>query len=291
MALDFKRVQKPARKLRKLLKKMPRVPDSKQVHDFRTNARQLEATLRAFQLDTDAVGRRVLKSLSRLRKRAGKIRDMDVLTAYASSIRPEDDEQPCLVELLEHLGVQRRKHARKFHSAVRRDGSRLRKRLKRTEQALNRTQAKNEKNGRRAPETSSSAVVLGSELASVPQLNRSNLHPFRLKVKELRNVIRLAQDPDQDLLTALGSVKDAIGEWHDWEELVGMAEEVLDHGTQCGVIREIKARTRDKYDTALSQAEQLRKRYLGLSGKQKLNRSHSAPPAEPVVRAAIRLVA
>ena len=82
MALDFKRVQKPVRKLRKLLKKMSAEPTPQQVHDFRTNSRNMEATLNAFGLEDSGLGRRVLKLLSRLRKRAGKVRDMDVLTSY-----------------------------------------------------------------------------------------------------------------------------------------------------------------------------------------------------------------
>jgi hypothetical protein len=45
----------------------------------------MEASLQAFGLENSGLGRRVLKPLSRLRKRAGKIRDMDVLTSYANA--------------------------------------------------------------------------------------------------------------------------------------------------------------------------------------------------------------
>src|SRR6266702_8962583 len=61
MALDFKQVQKPGRKLRKFLKKMQAQPSPEQIHDFRTNSRQMEATLHAFGLDSARKGRRVLK--------------------------------------------------------------------------------------------------------------------------------------------------------------------------------------------------------------------------------------
>lgn len=291
MPVDFKRAQKPARKLRKLIKKMPGEPTPEQVHDFRTNTRKMESTLEAFALANTGAGRRVLKPLSRLRKRAGKIRDMDVLTAYATSVRPEDGERDCGVQLLEYLGAQRHKRARKFHAASRQDGSQLRKRLKRAQRKLGSEEAKAQKNGRHIPEPSSSALDLGSELARVPRLNHSNLHPFRLKVKELRNVLRLAQNPDEDLVDALGKVKDAIGEWHDWEELVGIAEKNLDHGTPCKLIQQLKATTREKYEAALSEAEQLRKRYFGISGKKQSSRSRSTAPDEPIVRAAIKLVA
>ena len=45
--LDPERVLKPTRKLRKLLKNMPKQPAPEQVHDLRTNTRRFEAILAA----------------------------------------------------------------------------------------------------------------------------------------------------------------------------------------------------------------------------------------------------
>jgi CHAD domain-containing protein len=290
MALDFQRARKPVRKLRKLLKKMSAEPTPEQIHDFRTNSRSMEATLQAFGLENSGLRRRVLKPLSQLRKRAGKIRDMDVLTTYAASVHTEDGEQDCAVQLLEHLGAQRRKYARKFHSVSRLDGSKLRRGLKQVRRELDRKGAMVEDKKTLLAEPSSSALKLASDLGSIPRLDHSNLHPFRLQLKELRNVLRLSDAPDQDLIAALAKVKDAIGEWHDWEELVNLAAKVLDHGSQCRLMQQLKSTTRDKFESALSQAEQLRKRYFGVSGKKKPSSARSAAPAEPVVRAAMKLV-
>ena len=290
MALDFKRVQKSVRKIRKLLKKMSAKPTLDQVHDFRTNSRQMEATLESFGL-TSGLGRRVLKPLSRLRKRAGKIRDMDVLTGHAAGIHTKDSEQDCAVELLEYLGAQRRKHARKFHSISRQDGPKLRRRLKRAARKFAKLEAKvgQARRPKPKPEPSASALALGAELASTPRLNRSSLHPFRLKVKELRNVLKLAQSPDHDLVNALGDVKDAIGEWHDWQQLVTIAEKASDHGTQCKLIQELKTVAAAKYGRALSQAEKLRDGSLGASAKKK--QSGSGAASEEVLHAAMKLAA
>jgi CHAD domain-containing protein len=290
MAVEFKKVRKPGRTLRKLLKRMGARPTPEQVHDFRTNSRKLEANLEAVGMDGSRLGKRVLKPLSRFRKRAGKIRDMDVLTSYAASIQPQDSEKDCAVQL-EYLGAKRRRHAKKFNGASRQDGPVLIKRLKKIERELAKSEARTENGGRPESMASSMALQLGSRLASGARLNHSNLHPFRLKVKELRNVLRLAGDPDQNLLDALGSVKDVIGEWHDWEELVGIAEKTLDHGTQCKLTQTLKATTQKKFDNALSEAEQLRKRYLGLSDKKRPPRSQSAGPPEPLLRAAMKLAA
>ena len=47
MALDLNRTEKPLRKLRKLLKKMPTERGADDIHDFRTSSRRIEATLQA----------------------------------------------------------------------------------------------------------------------------------------------------------------------------------------------------------------------------------------------------
>src|SRR5438309_11468812 len=93
MALDAYRAERPVRKLRKLLKKMPALPGPDNIHDFRTNSRRVEATLQALSLDSGNNCRRILKELSRLRKRAGRVREMDVLTDYLLSVSPQYKEK------------------------------------------------------------------------------------------------------------------------------------------------------------------------------------------------------
>jgi CHAD domain-containing protein len=67
-------------------------------------------------------------------------------------------------------------------------------------------------------------LKLSIELATPATLNRTNLHAYRLKIKERRYVLEMADDPgNQEFIDKLGEVKDAIGEWHDWEELIAIA--------------------------------------------------------------------
>ena len=89
--------------------------------------------------------------------------------------------------LLEHLGARRQKHAAKLRAAVRQKGSKLRKRLKGISTEFEKL----------LPEASANvaglAVKLSTELASPAGLNKRNLHPYRLKVKELRNVLQMGR--------------------------------------------------------------------------------------------------
>ena len=78
---------------------------------------------------------RMLRELGRLRKRAGKVRDMDVLTGFALTARTEG-EQDCLVQLIERLGAARAKHARRLRDLVAARGRRLQRWLKRAESKL-----------------------------------------------------------------------------------------------------------------------------------------------------------
>src|SRR5437879_3214065 len=230
MSLDPNRIQKTVRKLRKLVKKSPKRPTPDQVHDLRTHARRFEATADALHLDSRRNERRLLLILSRLRKRAGKVRDMDVHTDHASDLHATQD-QDCLIQLLEHLGSARYRQAKKLSREMRENGPTLRRRLQRTAARLKKLMPDHAKNGgggkknnrevELASEAAATALKLAAELENPPALNKNNLHPYRIKIKELRNILQLADHPgDKKFLDALGEVKDAIGEWHDWEELI-----------------------------------------------------------------------
>jgi CHAD domain-containing protein len=265
MMLDIGPIKKNIRKLRKLLKKAPRRPNPDEIHDLRTQIRRFEAVLEAFDVNSKRNERRLLRHLGRIRKCAGKVRDMDVLTGYASTVNV-DQERDCLVQLLEYLGAERYRRAEQLHARMRKYGGKIRRRLKRSLARLQKlipNHNKNSSGDRNAAPADAMAFVLklSSELATPATLNRKNLHAYRLKIKELRYVLEMADDPgSQGLIDELGEVKDAIGEWHDWEELIAIAEDVLDHKANCKLLREAKVITTRKYETALSLTNKMRER-------------------------------
>jgi CHAD domain-containing protein len=82
-------------------------------------------------------------------------------------------------------------------------------------------------------------------------------------VKELRYVLQTAEgDANKRFVEALGATKDAIGEWHDWEELIAIAEEVLDKEPGCPLLTELRRISREKYDLAVSATTKMRDEYL-----------------------------
>src|SRR5437879_4981288 len=291
MPLDVAQIQKPIRKLRKFLKKPPKQPTPDEIHDLRTNSRRLEAEFRAFGLDSNGSERRLLRDLRPIRKRAGRIRDIDVLTEHASTVHV-DGEAECLVQLLEHLGAKRDQNVKKLNAVIAMHAPAVRRRQKRSSKDIKKIlkQADRTQFDSSAPvelrNALASAIQLSSELGAPTRLDRKNLHPYRLKVKELRYVLQLASDSDhQQFVDKLGEVKDAVGEWHDWEELIGIADSVLNHGTNCKLMRRLKAISNDKYDHALSLANEMRETYLRPANSKDGAVSKSPTLARPVLAA------
>jgi CHAD domain-containing protein len=281
MPVDLNRIQKSVRKVKKFVKNAPAQPSPKQIHDLRTHARKLESAFHALSLDSSSDERRLLKSIKRVRQRAGKVRDMDVLMGHVCSANA-DGEPNCEIQLLEHLGAQRRKHAKKLHSTVVKESAVLKKGLKQEAAELVNV-LQDGSPSEAATDAMAHAVELTTKLADPPRLNRSNLHPYRLKVKELRYVLQMAQtDGQPTFVKDLGEVKDAIGEWHDWEELIAMAGDVLDHSSGCQLLRKFKEIGGSKYEQALALATKLRKNYLK-PGRKKPNRSGAGGQLKPPV--------
>src|SRR5881296_3756091 len=101
MAINENRIQKSIRKLEKAAKKAPKVPPPEKVHSLRTNARKLETSIEALALDSRKNERLLIKEIKKVHRRAGKIRDMDVLIGYLSKMRL-DEEHDCQIQLVEH---------------------------------------------------------------------------------------------------------------------------------------------------------------------------------------------
>ena len=116
-----------------------------------------------------------------------------------------------------------------------------------------------------------SELRLQRELAEPVRLTENNLHPYRIKVKELRDMLRMEKDPaDRELIESLGDVKDAIGEWHDWQKLVQIARDNLPHGSKCKLIPLLQKITQQKLNHALAAAN---------VGRRRLHSSHTGSSA------------
>lgn len=292
MGIDANRIHKPVRKLRKFLKKSPHVPASDEIHDLRTNARRMETAVAALGRVAHKNERRLLRELAKLKKRAGKVRDMDVLTGLILTVNL-DGEQDCVVRLIETLGAKRMRQVKKLRVFIAKRGARLRGRLKRTGSKLENFLEKGRKTQPHATpdapaDVMAKAIRLAEKLKDPARLAKTNLHEYRLRVKELRDILQLAVKADpQNIVKQLGQVKDAIGEWHDWVELIAIASDVLDHDAECKLLPQLRGISETKYSRALSLTNQMKHALLeSKASRKKGSRAGKPQEIRPAVLAA-----
>jgi CHAD domain-containing protein len=291
MPLDSKKLEKSFVKLRKLVRKMSKHPTQDEVHDIRTNIRRVEATLQALRINRSRHGRRVLRAITPMRQKAGDVRDMDVLTGFSATLSRNGDDQ-CLVKLLEYLGQRRGRHANKLRKTVAKHTRAASRSLKDCVSLIEKNfdKKRSTKLKEWPIDATANALRISGELSTWPTLSSQNLHPFRLKVKEMRYVLQLSGE-DNALTERLNDVKDQIGEWHDWTELDAIAKKVLSDCKNCKVIAQIENIVKQKFETALKAAQQLRSKYFAAQGKRQKRNSKKAVIKEPVLRASAGLAA
>lgn len=269
MAIQVEDVQQPLRKLRKQLKDWPDDPAIEEVHKLRTETRRIEAIAAALRLEKEPQMQRLLKEMTPVRKAAGKVRDLDVLAGHGLNLAKDkeakDVEDASLVRLMEQLGAMRAKAAADLQDVIAEHRKDARYGLAQSAKQIQAMFAGDGEHGsgKALPDAVAVALEQASELGRWPRLTATNIHRFRIEVKKLRSMLQLSADSDAKLVDALGQVKDAVGEWHDWLEFAKIAEKVLDAETEGALVRQLKQIAKDKLKEAMAAANSLRRQYLG----------------------------
>jgi CHAD domain-containing protein len=258
-------VEKLVRKLRKALKNLPSNLPVEDVHRLRTQARRLEAIVGALGLDRNKIARPMLKAVKTIRKAAGDVRDVDVLTAMALALCKRRGDSAD--RLLEHLAGMRRESARKLLDTVARQRKDACRSLSRFSKQIGK------RLGGNSPGAATEAgrgclkgdrpLRLIAELQGWPEFDAENLHSYRIRLKELRYVLQLSQDADVELLGALGRVKDKIGDWHDWQQLGNLAKKTSRSQQDRAALKKIETIETEKFKQSLAAANALRSDALG----------------------------
>ena len=218
---------------------------------------------------------------------------MDVLTSLAVSL-PDGTGNESLIQLVEAFGARHKRFAGKLEETLYAQRKKARDEIKhcgeRIKKELTAPKSSVAEAWRRGAMTRT--LELSSELSRWPNLRADNLHPFRLKVKELRYVLQLSSDSDLEFVDALGEVKDAIGEWHDWSELEALSAKVLGDKGRSSLSKQIGSVVQKKLQHALTQAEHLRRRYFDVPESRQGGRTpRHVRINEPVLATAARIAA
>lgn len=190
---------------------------SADVHRFRTNSRRVEALVSELAPQTSNK-KKLLKLLAKLRKRAGKVRDLDVQIAFLKELKIPD-RQNHRTQLLEALGEEQARRSKKLTKYFDSEKvKQLRKRLRRAQSEL-------------ALDGIDPLKLAFSHLPKPPQtpVTEKTLHACRIAAKRARYLAELVSDsPEAKIfLTELKRAQDEIGRWHDVLKLTERAERLF----------------------------------------------------------------
>src|ERR1700691_3153385 len=118
-------------KLERDLIKLCSKPQAENVHRFRTGVRRLQILLGELSPNLDRSQKKLLKLLGRIRKRAGKVRDLEVQLAALRGLKiPQEPRRK--TQLVNHLIELRSRKEKKLRQAAEQNNVReIRKRLRR----------------------------------------------------------------------------------------------------------------------------------------------------------------
>jgi CHAD domain-containing protein len=215
------------------------------VHSFRTTSRRLETLLLRLLPARDRKQKKLLKLLGRIRRRAGRIRDLDVqLTALRSFRVPQEPRRK--THLIQELIELRGQHENKLHKLLKkRHLLELRKKIKQASRAVNSAPMRDP--------LSVAKRILSSVSISTP-LNDEGLHRYRIAVKHSRYAAEFADQSAEAkrFIEELKLLQDALGKWHDWTILTHTAAEHLGDLSQSSLVAALHNVSRVKFRHALA---------------------------------------
>jgi len=227
-------------KLNRQLTKLAAKPAPNSVHRFRTSGRRLEVVLTELAPNPGRNGKKLLKLLARLRRKAGRVRDLDVQVALLRSLKmPEGarHKSQLLQALMEERIQKEKKVAQAFDKETVRE---LRKRLKR---------AASELDIRESEAWDQARSMLTKLERQTEPLTEKVLHQYRVVGKRARYLAELAdKNPEAErLVDQLKIMQDALGEWHDWLKLTQRAANSFSGVSGSPLVSALRNLTRAKF--------------------------------------------
>src|ERR1700723_1637689 len=267
--MSKKPIQSVFHKLERDLVKVSSRQNAESVHRFRSAARRLETLLAELVPEQERPHRKLLKALGRIRKRAGKLRDLDVQVAALRSLKvPQEPRRKS--QLMNSLIELRAEHERKLRKALNKQVIRdARKRLKRA--------AKDVKSATVANPLAVARKMLGqppdpqARGTLTGKLTEDLLHHYRAISKRARYIAELAPPSAEatEFITQLKRMQDAAGDWHDWFTLTHTAAKRLGDVHESSLVAVLHNVTGAKFRNAVTALSGLRAKLTALKPAHK----------------------
>jgi CHAD domain-containing protein len=247
-------IQSVFQKLERDLVRVSSKQNAENVHRFRSAARRLETLLEELLPKQKRAHHKLLKALGRIRKRAGKLRDLDVQLAALRSLKiPQEPRRKS--QLMNNLIELRAEHEKKLRKALNKEDVReIRKRLKRAAKDL------------RSAKVGDSLAIARKMLGQPPHpdsrgtLTEDLLHHYRIIGKRARYIAELAPPSAEatQFITQLKRMQDAAGDWHDWFTLTHTAAKRLGDVHESSLVAALHNVTGAKFRNAVTTLSALR---------------------------------
>lgn len=252
MPINTKRTRLTFQRLDRELSKLAKKPAPENVHKFRTNSRRIEALLSEVVGEHHRNDEKLLKLLARLRKKAGRVRDLDVQIESLRALKfPQANGHKS--QVMDALVEERAKREKKLARAFDHDTTdEIRKRLKRAAHKMD-----------IAGDTDALSLTLRKlrELGNNgAPLTEKTLHQYRIVGKRARYIAELEDgNPEaKRVVEQLKRMQDVIGDWHDWLKLTQKAEEILGGVHDSALVAMLRNVTQAKFRQSLDAVAEIR---------------------------------
>jgi CHAD domain-containing protein len=231
----------------------------KSVHRLRATIRRLESLISYANPQISKKEERTLEKITDLRKCAGKVRDLDVQTDLLETLGNGSTakDRKTLANLMEK---KRSQHARQLESAIKKLHDA--KFFGRLDQIAE--QAGVPQDSKRRPlapleEAKAQLLELANDFGAGQTMKPNRLHDTRVDLKRIRYLAELAEESaeQKDFMRELKSTQDAIGDWHDWQELTKRAEKRFSDRASCALLREARTVLSARHSDATSSLNKL----------------------------------
>jgi CHAD domain-containing protein len=254
-----KRVKDLSAEFLKSVSKVEKEVSPKGVHRLRTSIRRLETVFAYAQssLSKKTLSKKqqsLVDDLVALRKRAGKVRDLDIQLGLVNSVA-NGSTAADRRSLAEALKSKREKQARRLNAALKKlEKSKSLARLEKITEEIGDAAANGEDSSVPLEKAQTELTALAASSVARQPLKPKRLHQLRISLKGIRYTAELASEsPQQEqFLTALKSVQDAIGEWHDWQTLLKSTEKHFAGRVNCALLVEMRALFAARHSAATS---------------------------------------
>jgi CHAD domain-containing protein len=247
------------RKLARQMAKVASKPSPENVHKFRTSSRRVEVLVSDLAGSRNGNDKKLLKLLGRLRKKAGRLRDLDVQSVALRSLRiPQEPQRKS--QLLRTLAEERARREKKLAKSLdKQTVAEVRKRMKRTAASLE------------VPKTADPLTLARQKLNDLEvdqgTVTERTLHQFRIAGKRARYMAELGSKDAAAirLIALLNHVQEVIGDWHDWVQLADKAEMLFGGVQDSALVSALRNITRAKFRQAVTTLTETR---TALAGKR-----------------------